>query len=116
MNNTPLEDASSTPGFDATLFEHLYEAEDRHFWFRARNRVIATVVRQLTRNFLAESRVLEIGCGNGNVLRVLEQNTPHGTVIGVEPFAEAGVEHGGASRAKLFKGIFENYLFQQSSI
>lgn len=86
---TLLEEPFSAAGFDATLFQHLYEAEDKHFWFRARNHLIAGLIQQLTENFQPDSRVLEIGCGNGNVLRVLEANVKQGTVIGIEPFAEA---------------------------
>ncbi len=86
---TPLGEPFSAAGFDATLFQHLYEAEDTHFWFRARNQLIAELVKQLTQNFQPDSCVLEIGCGNGNVLRVLEQTVKQGTVIGIEPFAEA---------------------------
>ena len=74
--------------YDRAYFEPLFTIEDRHFWFRARNRVIATVLGQITANLAPGYRVLEVGCGTGNVLRILEQGCPHGTVMGMDLFAE----------------------------
>jgi len=74
--------------YDPTYFPLLSAIEDRHFWFRARNRVIATLVGQITSGLEIGYQVLEVGCGTGNVLRVLEQICPHGTVIGMDLFAE----------------------------
>ena len=74
--------------YDPTYFAPLFAIEDRHFWFRTRNRVIATLVSQITAGLAPGYRVLEIGCGTGNVLRVLEQACQQGTVIGMDLFAE----------------------------
>ena len=75
--------------YDQAYFEPLFAIEDRHFWFRARNRVIATVVGQITANLVPGYRVLEVGCGTGNnVLRVLEKGCKNGVVIGMDLFAE----------------------------
>ncbi len=79
-------------GFDPGHFATLVRAEDRHFWFRVRNRVIAAVVRRLVAPLPAGYRVLEVGCGTGNVLRVLESECKDGSVFGVELFGE-GVEY-----------------------
>jgi len=65
-------------------FAELYAAEDRHFWFRNRNRVIGNVVAGLTAGRAPGYRVLEVGCGNGNVLRVLEDVCKGAEVIGSE--------------------------------
>lgn len=67
---------------------HLFDAEDRHFWFRSRNKVIGRVVRQLVAELPPGYRVLEVGCGNGNVLRVLERVCVGGTVVGMDLVAE----------------------------
>src|SRR5438094_10550414 len=67
---------------------HLFDAEDRHFWFRARNTVIGRVVGQLVRGLPAGYRVLEVGCGNGNVLRVLERVCAGGEVAGMDLVGE----------------------------
>jgi SAM-dependent methyltransferase len=66
----------------------LFEVEERHFWFRSRNRVIARVVGKLTAALPSGFRVLEVGCGNGNVLRVLEQVCQKGQVYGVDLLEE----------------------------
>lgn len=101
---TPTAQPLSAAGFDASLFQHLYEAEDKHFWFRSRNRLIGALVRQLTKNFQSDSRVLEVGCGNGNVLRVLEKNVKRGEVAGIEPFAEAVTLARGRVSCKVIQG------------
>jgi len=74
--------------YDPTYFAPLFAIEDRHFWFRARNRVISTLVRQITAGLSSGYWVLEVGCGTGNVLRVLEQACPDGVVVGIDLFAE----------------------------
>jgi SAM-dependent methyltransferase len=71
-----------------TLYPALVAAEDRHFWFRARNRVIAELVKQITAGLHEGYGVLEVGCGTGNVLRVLEQACPSGVVVGMDLFSE----------------------------
>lgn len=66
-----MEIVASAPakgGYDASLFERIAAAEDRSFWFRARNRLIVQIVRDLP---LSGDRVLEVGCGTGYVLRAL---------------------------------------------
>lgn len=77
-----------TVSYDQSHFSSLFPAEDKHFWFQARNQVISTVVRQLAAEYQPGYRFLEIGCGNGNVLRELEQVCTNGTVMGIDLFAE----------------------------
>jgi SAM-dependent methyltransferase len=72
-------------------FAELFAAEDRHFWFRGRNRVIAAAVRRAVRDFEPGYRALEVGCGTGYVLRMLEQECRGGTVTGSE-LSDVGVE------------------------
>ncbi|GAC1338928.1 MAG: class I SAM-dependent methyltransferase [Candidatus Dormibacteria bacterium] len=69
-------------------------AEDRHFWFRARNDIIRSALRRLVPALPRGPRALEIGCGTGNVLRVLKDELGGGTVIGMELFED------GARRAR----------------
>jgi cyclopropane fatty-acyl-phospholipid synthase-like methyltransferase len=74
-----VEQAGPTPShqsYDPHYFKPLSAIEDRHFWFRARNQVIAGLVGQLTARLPAGYRVLEVGCGTGNVLRALEEACP----------------------------------------
>src|SRR5882762_1346376 len=61
LNPTP----ASRESYDPAFFETLFQAEDKHFWFRARNRVIRAIVRQLIASFPSGYRVLEVGCVTG---------------------------------------------------
>jgi SAM-dependent methyltransferase len=74
--------------YDPQFFSELAQIEDQHFWFRSRNCIIATLAEQITRNLRGGYRVLEVGCGTGNVLRVLEKACPRGTVVGMDLFSE----------------------------
>jgi SAM-dependent methyltransferase len=77
-----------TGGYDPSHFARLVAVEDRHFWFRARNRIISLLARQAVTEFAAGYRVLEVGCGDGNVLRFLEKACPDGVVAGMDYFRE----------------------------
>jgi SAM-dependent methyltransferase len=77
-----------TGGYDPSHFAKLVAVEDRHFWFRARNRIISLLARQAVAEFAAGYRVLEVGCGDGNVLRFLEEACPDGVVVGMDYFLE----------------------------
>lgn len=74
--------------YDPKLYQSLFEVEDRHLWFRARNRVIVAVVEHLVSGLAPGYRVLEVGCGTGNVLRVLRDICSDGIVIGMDLFSE----------------------------
>jgi SAM-dependent methyltransferase len=75
---------SYEPGF----YPLLVALEDRHFWFRARNKAILALVSPLARRLPPRSRILEVGCGTGNVIRFLEQECGAGLVVGMDLFAE----------------------------
>jgi SAM-dependent methyltransferase len=84
----PDDAVASKAGYEPEFFEHLVRAEDRHFWFRHRNRVITDAVEPLVRDLPAGYRVLEVGCGTGNTLRILERTCHAGVVVGSDPFEE----------------------------
>ncbi len=75
-------------GYDPRHFESLFFAEDRHFWFRARNQVISMLASQVVAHLSPGYRVLEMGCGDGNVLRFLERVCSTGTVVGMDLYGE----------------------------
>jgi SAM-dependent methyltransferase len=79
---------SARQSYDPEFFSRLASIESKHFWFRTRNRVIATLAEQITKNWAYGYRVLEVGCGTGNVLRTLEQTCSRGVVVGMDLFAE----------------------------
>lgn len=70
--------------YDPRYFEQLFKIEDKHFWFKTRNRIIATLISQITQGLIPGYKVLEVGCGTGNVLQVLEQTCIHGKVFGMD--------------------------------
>src|SRR5580704_14188447 len=70
--------------YDPNLYESLVAVEDRHFWFRARNRAITAVFESLRDDLKPGYRVLEVGCGTGNVLRDLQTSAVGGNVIGMD--------------------------------
>jgi SAM-dependent methyltransferase len=85
-------DSISPRFYDPTRYAELFAAEDRHFWFRARNRAILALVASITADFPAGYRALEVGCGTGNTLRTLVQACPGGLVVGMDLFSE-GLHH-----------------------
>jgi len=62
--------------FDPAHFTDLRKAERTFFWFAVRRKWILDVLRK---NAAAGSKVLEIGCGTGNVISYLSQNGYVGT-------------------------------------
>jgi SAM-dependent methyltransferase len=51
--------------------KHMYEIEEQHFWHKGRNSIIESVVKRHLQ-FKKKLSYLEIGCGNGIVLKHLE--------------------------------------------
>lgn len=80
--------STTTAAFAPAYFSELARVEDRHFWFRSRNRLIKAFVRQLAPELTRGRLILEAGCGNGNVLRHLSQVCSEGLTIGMDFFAE----------------------------
>jgi SAM-dependent methyltransferase len=74
---------------DASYFDPIAGSEDRHFWFRARRKIIATALRSLLAERTSPVRVLEIGCGTGNVTRTLVEVCGADKVTAMEPQEEA---------------------------
>jgi SAM-dependent methyltransferase len=89
---TPSESRSEShwAAYDAAGIQTLLGVEDRHFWFRARNQIIRALVSQPIEDLASGFRILEIGCGSGNVLRVLKSAAAgRGSVEGLEVSAAA---------------------------
>ena len=71
-------------GYDERYVSALAAVEDRHFWFRARNAVIRSVASMIEPTLPEQYRILEVGCGTGNTLRVLSDVCRRGTVVGMD--------------------------------
>lgn len=77
--------AQADNSFDAASFARLAEANDRHFWFRARRRLLVWALR---RSFPRARSFLEIGCGDGQVLAGVGAAYPEMTLAGSELIAD----------------------------
>ena len=54
---------------EANVFREMAANQNRHWWFVARNRILASVIRRLS--FPSVKNILEIGCGTGGNLAML---------------------------------------------
>ena len=66
------------------VYQEMQQLENRHWWFLARRKIIATVISRLARG--RRLNILDAGCGNGDNLAMLSQ---HGQVSAMEKDAEA---------------------------
>jgi len=79
-----FDEVAADSSYDPAAYRSLVAVEERHFWFRARNRAISAVFETVRSGLAPGYRVLEVGCGTGNVLRVLQKSATDGTVIGID--------------------------------
>ena len=79
-------DLAARSGYNPDDFQRVRDVEDEHFWFVARNRVLAAALSTMPITALPVSSILEVGCGTGNTLRVLQAAFPSATVVGIDAF------------------------------
>lgn len=65
---------------DRSVYDSMAELDERHWWYVARRKVLAALIRRRVRP-PKNARVLEIGCGTGHNLKMLSE---FGTVAGLE--------------------------------
>ena len=70
---------------ERVVYQQMAELDDRHWWYRARRRILADLIRRETR-LPANAEILEIGCGTGHNLAMLGE---FGHVDGLELDDEA---------------------------
>lgn len=75
--------------FPKAAFDSLASSEARHWWFRARNRLLVWVLKSRAVKF---GNFLEIGCGTGFVLEGIHREFPGAELFGTEFFDE-GLVH-----------------------
>lgn len=100
-------------GYDPTFFEQLAQIEDRHFWFRARNHLIFELTRKIVSDLPPGYLALEVGCGTGNVLRVLREACSKGTVVGLELWFDGLRYAQRRSAGPLVQGDIRDYPFSK---
>ncbi len=74
-------------GYNPDDFQRVFDVEDQHFWFVARNRVLAAVLSARPLVSSTMPAILEVGCGTGNTLRVLKAAFPSAILVGVDAFS-----------------------------
>jgi SAM-dependent methyltransferase len=107
---SPVQTTASG-GYDPLFFEELARVEDRHFWFQARNHLISRLVKKISSRMSAGYSVLEVGCGTGNVLRVLQETCRNGRVVGLELWFDGLRFARKRTNARLVQGDVRNYPF-----
>jgi len=70
---------------ERVVYQQMAELDDRHWWYRARRRILADLIRREA-SLPAKARILEIGCGTGHNLSML---SGFGHVDGLELDDEA---------------------------
>src|SRR6516165_6675968 len=88
----PTDDSVPLGGYDPSFFDELAAVENRHFWFRARNRLVFELSKRISTALKPGYLVLEVGCGTGNVLRMLREACSDGMVVGLELWFD-GLKH-----------------------
>jgi SAM-dependent methyltransferase len=61
-------------------YRRMAEIQEKHWWYEARRRIIATLIRNI--KLPADAKILEVGCGPGANLKMLAR---FGDVTGMEP-------------------------------
>ena len=88
---------------EAAVYADFRDLEDHHWWFVARKRIFSYVIERLFRDDPrppAERRVMDLGCGMGNMLEELSR---HGRVLGSDVMPDA-LAH---CRERGFDGLFQ---------
>ena len=60
------------PLMDRSVYQHMAEMDQRHWWYRARREVLASLIAREVQP-PADAKILEIGCGTGHNLAMLGQ-------------------------------------------
>lgn len=81
-----FDQSNNGNGFDTKFYNILFAIENKHFWFRARNRII---IWALKRFFSSTVHFIEIGCGTGYVLEAIRKALPEAEISGSDLFREA---------------------------
>lgn len=70
-----INENTNREGYKEDYFLYLEEVERKHFWFQARKNLILYFIKKYCKEIInGQHKMLEIGCGNGNVLYYLRNN------------------------------------------
>ena len=65
---------------ERVVYDRMAELDEVHWWYTARRRILSSLIERIVRP-PANARILEVGCGTGHNLKMLEH---FGTVDGIE--------------------------------
>jgi SAM-dependent methyltransferase len=57
---------------DESLYWKFHEVEEKHWWFRARRRIVLHLIEEVV-HLSATARILDIGCGTGGTLKFFQE-------------------------------------------
>ncbi len=106
-------EARDVPPFDPSAYRDLLDREGRHFWFRARKHLVVELLRQIAPRLGTGFRAVEAGCGNGDLLGVLEGMTGHPFAVGIDLFHEGLLHARGRVSCPLVRGDVRNIAFRE---
>ena len=66
------------------VYRQFYEVQQRHWWFRGRRELVKSL---LTGRIHSRGRALDVGCGAGSNLGVLQEFSEHVTALDASPLA-----------------------------
>jgi SAM-dependent methyltransferase len=75
-----FESLLGVPLMERVIYQHMEEFDGRHWWYRARRQILAELIRR-EGHLPAAATILEVGCGSGHNLPMLQQ---FGTVDALE--------------------------------
>lgn len=81
------------------LFDEMYKVESQHWWFVARRKIIANVIKSL--KLEKDAKILDAGCGNGDNLEMLSKV---GHLVAIERDENALARAKSRYIAEVFKG------------
>ncbi|MBI2524324.1 class I SAM-dependent methyltransferase [Candidatus Peregrinibacteria bacterium] len=73
--------------FSLNSLNTLNATEDRHFWSVVKQRLIASLIKHYKPK--KPLRIIDVGCGNGSLLRQLERAFPTAVLAGIDGYAQA---------------------------
>jgi SAM-dependent methyltransferase len=74
MSSVTKKQVEALPqGMQEHAYPIMYEVEDTHWWYAGRRRIISSFLARVCQNFQTRPRILDVGCGTGANLEVLEE-------------------------------------------
>lgn len=101
------------PPFDPSAYKDLLDREGRHFWFRARKRLVGELLRQIAPRLGTGFRAVEAGCGNGDLLGVLAGMTGNPFTVGIDLYREGLLHARGRVACPLVRGDVRDVAFRR---